>query len=198
MTSALLLSGGMDSVAIAYWKRPKYGITVDYGQKPASGEVRAAVAVCAALNIQHKVIRADISALGSGDLSGKSPSRIAPAREWWPYRNQFLLTVAGMKCQLLGATEIMIGTLGTDNFHADGTCGFVRSMNALFEQQEGTLRVTAPAIELDAVELVRSSGIPFRLLAWSHSCHVAETACGYCRGCKKHYETMKECFDRAY
>ena len=41
MTAALLLSGGMDSVAIAYWKRPRYGITINYGQEPAEGEIRA-------------------------------------------------------------------------------------------------------------------------------------------------------------
>ena len=198
MTSALLLSGGMDSIAIAYWKQPKYGLTVDYGQIPASAEIRASAAVCTALNIRHEVIHADISALGSGDLSGRRPASVAPARDWWPYRNQFLLTVVGMKCHLLGATEVMIGTLRTDDLHADGTKGFVQSMNALFELQEGALRIIAPAIDLSAAELVRSSGIPFHLLAWSHSCHVAETACGFCRGCRKHYETMMECFDRAY
>ena len=198
MTVALLLSGGMDSIAIAYWKRPRYGITINYGQEPAEGEIRAASAVCKTLDIEHLVIHADISALGSGDLAGLPPAGDAPATEWWPYRNQFLLTVAAMKCLSLGAPELIIGALRTDGFHADGTSEFIGRMNGLFLLQEGDLEVTAPAIELTALELVQKSQAPHSVLAWSHSCHVAADSCGYCRGCRKHFETMQACFAHAY
>jgi len=196
--TALLLSGGMDSTAIAYWKRPSVAITIDYGQKPAPGEIRAASAVCAALDIMHVVISADISALGSGDLVGEAPSDGAPASEWWPYRNQFLISLAAMKCHQLGQSELMIGALNTDGFHADGTLEFIERINALLSLQEGSLSVSAPAITLTAAELVRRSEIPEELLCWSHSCHVAETACGFCRGCRKHFETMEACFGHAF
>ena len=176
MTTALLLSGGMDSVAIAYWKHPRYGITINYGQKPAEGEIRAASAVCKTLDIEHVVINADISALGSGDLAGLPPAGDAPATEWWPYRNQFLLTIAGMKCLSLEAPELMIGALRTDGFHADGTVEFIGHMNELFQLQEGNLEVTAPAIELTAVELVQKSQVPRSVLAWSHSCWAITSA----------------------
>lgn len=198
MKRALLLSGGMDSVAISYWRRPDYGITVDYGQQPAAGEMRAAAAVCAALGIEHHLLSADISALGSGDLVGRAPHAGAPASEWWPYRNQFLLTLAAMRCHALGVGELLIGALKTDGFHADGTAKFIAGMNGLFALQEGTLQVVAPAIEMTAPELVRRSGIPQEILCWSHSCHVAEVACGFCRGCRKHYETMEACFGHAF
>lgn len=198
MSTALLLSGGMDSVAIAYWKRPQYGITIHYGQKPSRGEIRAAVAVSETLEMQHIVIDSDISALGSGDLAGAAPLNSAPGTEWWPYRNQFLLTIAAMKCLSLGVEELMIGALRTDGFHADGTGDFIQRMNDLFSIQEGDLQVTAPAIELSAVELVRASQVPHTILAWSHSCHIAASACGYCRGCRKHFDTMEACFSHAY
>ena len=32
----LLLSGGMDSISIAWWKRPDVAISVDYGQRAAA------------------------------------------------------------------------------------------------------------------------------------------------------------------
>ncbi len=198
MTAALLLSGGMDSIAIAYWKRPRCAITINYGQKPAEGEIRAARAVCKTLKIEHLAIHADISSLGSGDLAGLPPIDNAPANEWWPYRNQFLLTVAAMKCQLLELPELMIGALKTDGFHADGTSEFIKRMNRLFSLQEGELKVIAPAIELTAAELVQKSQVPHEVIAWSHSCHVAAYACGSCRGCHKHYETMKACFSHGY
>lgn len=198
MTVALLLSGGMDSVCIAYWTRPAYGITIDYGQKPGPGETRAASAVCDALAIEHIILEADISALGSGDLAGAEPVEGAPASEWWPYRNQFLMTLAAMKCHALGVTNLMIGALKTDGFHADGTAEFVARMNDLFALQEGELQITAPAIDMNAQELVETSQVPLGVLSWSHSCHVADIACGFCRGCRKHYDTMEACFGIAY
>ncbi len=196
--TALLLSGGMDSSAIAYWKKPSMAITIDYGQKPAPGEFRAASAICAALDIEHIKISADISSLGSGDLVGDTPAEGAPASEWWPYRNQFLISLAAMKCHHMGYSELMVGALQSDGFHADGTPEFIEQINALLSMQEGSLRVTAPAISLSATDLVRESGIPEQLLCWSHSCHVSEIACGFCRGCRKHFETMEACFGNAY
>ncbi|MDD9973320.1 MAG: 7-cyano-7-deazaguanine synthase [Candidatus Poribacteria bacterium] len=198
MKRALLLSGGMDSVSIAYWQHPDLAITIDYGQKPALGEIRAASAVCTQLNIIHYIIKADISQMGSGDLAGTSPAKHAPANEWWPYRNQFLLTVAAMHCYNQDATRLLIGALRTDGFHKDGTQDFIDRMNAIFALQEGDLIIEAPAIKLDAVELVRESGVPRDILSWSHSCHVAEYACGFCRGCRKHYETMETLDGIAY
>lgn len=191
MKTALLLSGGMDSVSIAYWKQPDLAITIDYGQKPAPGEIRAATSVCESLGIEHRVVRADIAKLGSGDLAGTEATEGAPASEWWPYRNQYLLTVAGMVCHAQSTKCLLIGALRTDGFHADGTEGFISAMNSVFSLQEGSLVLQAPAINLDAVELVHTSKIPFSLLSWAHSCHVAEHACGFCRGCRKHYETME-------
>ena len=37
---AILLSGGMDSIALAYWKKPAHSITIDYGQKAANAEMK--------------------------------------------------------------------------------------------------------------------------------------------------------------
>lgn len=198
MSTALLLSGGMDSVCIAFWKRPALCITIDYGQKPAAGELRAAASVCQALGLAHITISADISLLGSGDLAGVVPAADAPASEWWPYRNQFLTTLAAMKCHVVGATQLMVGALATDGFHADGTPAFVDQLNKLLAIQEGGLSVIAPAIHLTATELVAMSGVSPDILAWSHSCHVSEFACGFCRGCRKHYETMEACFGTPY
>lgn len=138
----------------------------------------------------HVVIQADLSALGSGDLAGSAALQIAPVREWWPYRNQMLVTLAGMRAISLGVQTLLIGCLRTDEAHADGTKAFVTALDGLLALQEGAMRLEAPAIELDAIELMAKSGVPLGLLAWAHSCHVGEYACGYCRGCRKHFDTM--------
>lgn len=189
MKTALLLSGGMDSVSIAWWKRPNVCITIDYGQKPAEAEIVAAGQVARLLNIPHEVICVDCSALGSGDMAGSAPSEVAPVSEWWPFRNQLLITLAGMAAVKSGVKRLLIGALGTDGVHADGRPDFVEHISKLLALQEGGITVEAPAIELDAVELVRTSEIDQATLAWAHSCHVGNYACGKCRGCVKHYNT---------
>src|SRR5947209_14019075 len=98
----------MDSIAIAFWHRPQIAITVDYGQRPARAEVRAAGAVCQDVGICHHVIRADLSSLGSGDMAGTAPLDVAPVSEWWPFRNQMLITVAAMKGVSLGVKRLLI------------------------------------------------------------------------------------------
>jgi 7-cyano-7-deazaguanine synthase len=192
LKSALLLSGGMDSVSLAYWLRPDYTVTIDYGQLPAKGEIQASSAVSAALGIPNIVIEVDLKRLGSGDMAGAPALDVAEKSEWWPFRNQMLITLAAMKMISLDVKKIAIGTLKTDDFHADGSLEFISIMNQSLMLQEGRMQVVAPAIKLSAAQLVRKSKIPLAILAWAHSCHVSNFACGLCRGCRKHYETQME------
>lgn len=189
--TALLLSGGMDSISIAWWKRPSVAIFVDYGQVPAKAEEAAGRAAAEAIGIRYEVVRADCSSLGSGDMAGKPAAAVAPVSEWWPFRNQLILTIAGAAALQLGETELMIGALRTDGQHVDGRAEFIDLISQLMSMQEGGLRVTAPAIALSADELVRQSGIPQSVLGWAHSCHKGNLACGQCRGCIKHYQTWE-------
>lgn len=115
----LLFSGGIDSSAIAHWKRPDVVATVDYGQHPARGEIAAAEAIADLLSIRHEVIRVDLSSLGSGSLVHLPSSKLAVAPEWWPYRNQMLITLAGMRFVPEGLSEVIIGSVASDA-HADG------------------------------------------------------------------------------
>jgi 7-cyano-7-deazaguanine synthase len=189
MTTAVLLSGGMDSIALTFWKQPSLALTIDYGQRPAAAEIDAAAHVCGVLGIPHEVIRVNCSSLGSGDLAGRPPSPLAPVREWWPFRNQLLITLAAMHLLDRGVRKLFFGSVTTDSSHIDGTPQFFQSMSDTLAVQEGGVTVSAPAVEMTSVELVRAACIPAAVLAWAHSCHVANLACGECRGCLKHYET---------
>lgn len=190
--SALLLSGGMDSTALGWSIRPDLAITIDYGQRSARGEIRAASAVCAALNIKQRLVQVDCRALGSGDMAGTTPHPVAPVSEWWPFRNQLLITLAAAVAVQEGLKKIAFGTVSSDRSHADGRLEFFESMGQLLSLQEGRLDVEVPAISETSVSLCRKVEIPFEILAWSHSCHVSDYACGTCRGCLKHRETMRE------
>lgn len=189
---AVLLSGGMDSIALAHWQRPEHTITIDYGQAAAPAELAASAQVSFELGMEHHEIRIDCSSLGSGDMAGLAPLDVAPAAEWWPFRNQLLVTFAGMRAVALGVNELMVGSVRSDRTHADGRPTFYAAIDDLMRGQEGDVRVTAPAIGMSTAELVRHSRVPPSILSWAHSCHTGPLACGSCRGCVKHLEVTLE------
>jgi 7-cyano-7-deazaguanine synthase len=195
MKTGLLLSGGMDSISLAWWRRPNLAITVDYGQLAAAAEISASSAICKMLSIEHHILHLDCRDLGSGDMAGTEATARAPASDWWPYRNQMLVTMAAMKSIGLGVTHLILGTVKSDASHRDGTPDFVSAISGLLSMQEGEMVVEAPAIHFSTLELVRMARVPSSVLAWAHSCHKADVACGACRGCNKYFEVMQELGD---
>lgn len=188
--TGIILSGGMDSASVLWWKRPDIAYTVDYGQKAASAEIDASKQLCAALEIPHYIINVDCSSLGSGDLVGKEDIVNSPASDWWPFRNQLLITLVAMKAISHGVNKLYIGTVKSDDIHLDGTIGFIKSISTLLEIQEGGIVIEAPAINLSATELILKSNIPNDYLFWSHSCHKSNVPCNNCRGCNKHNQVL--------
>jgi len=192
MTTGLLLSGGMDSIALAWWRRPDVAFTVDYGQLAAAAETEASAAICRALVIPHVVLRLDARSLGSGDMAGAPADTHAPASDWWPYRNQLLVTLTAMKAVSMGVQQLLLGTVASDGSHRDGTVDFIDSMSRVLAMQEGGMTLAAPGIGMRTADLVRVSGVPRSLLAWAHSCHKADVPCCNCRGCNKYFEVLQE------
>jgi 7-cyano-7-deazaguanine synthase len=192
MSTLLLFSGGIESTAIAYWKRPDFLLHIDYGHLPALGELRAARAIATRINLPLKAVRADCSTIGSGELAGCTPIACAPSPSWWPFRNQLLVTLGATVALDLGADIVLFGSVASDRLYADGTPQFLDTLRALIGLQEGNLCLEAPAINLTTSQLVQESHVPYSLLAWTHSCHVSNWACGQCRGCIHHYQVMQE------
>lgn len=182
----ILLSGGIDSCSIAWWKRPQLAIHISYGQKCQLAELRASSAIAKEMKLPLHLINIDCSTIGSGDLTGKRKLKISPVSEWWPFRNQLLITMALMKGLPYDISELMIGAVKTDKRHKDGSLKFFQLINALSVFQEGHVKITTPGIHLNSVDLVKQSGIPSSLLGWTHSCHKSDLPCGHCNGCLKH------------
>lgn len=192
---ALLFSGGLDSSALAWWLRPEVCVTIDYGQRAAKGEIAASSALCRQIGLQHRTIHANLSSLGSGSMAAKAAADGASAEEFWPYRNQMLVTLAAMKLMPEGVTEIILGSVSTDQ-HADGKAPFLKSLDRTLSLQEGHVRVTAPARRMSTRTLLRTSGFPYELIGLTFSCHVHEYACGQCNGCLKHRECVEMTYPR--
>lgn len=186
----ILLSGGMDSYALAYLERPDIAVTIDYGQRAAKAEIMASQRLSERLSIQHEIINVDLTAIGSGDMHGSMALECAPASDWWPYRNQMLITLAAMKLIQMDVGRLLIATVATDSIHRDGSIEFVRKVDELLSMQEAGMHVEAPAIHLPTDKLIQQSGIPYSILAWAHSCHTGNLACGQCRGCVKHRQIV--------
>jgi 7-cyano-7-deazaguanine synthase len=186
----LLLSGGLESSALAAWLRPPLVLTIDYGQLSARGEMWAASRVCRELGLEHHTLHADCAAVGSGLLAGRESDEQAPVPEWWPFRNQLLVTLAGAWAISRGGSEIVVGSVVGDGGHADGTAEFYEQFDRVMALQEGGLRVRVPAIKMSSAELIAESGVTNAVLGWTHSCHVGDVACGSCPGCAKRRDVL--------
>jgi 7-cyano-7-deazaguanine synthase len=197
MKTGLLLSGGMDSAAIAFWKRPDIAFTVDYGQVSAKGEIKASRIITNELQIAHEIISVDCKSLGFGQLVGKDQIELSPAPEWLAFRNQLLLTLTAIKAINLEVKILLFGSVKTDCFK-DGSSEFFDKINSVFEMQEGSIKVEVPAITFSTCELIKKSSIPSSLLAWAFSCHVAEFPCGNCNGCNKNISVWEELGHKTY
>lgn len=158
----------------------------------ADAEANAARQAAAAMGIAHEVLRINSSELGAGLLANEEPLPGAPTREWWPYRNQLLITVALMRAIKDACREILIGSVASDGQHADGRAEFVQLIDELAAMQEGKLRVRAPALHMTSADLVRISAVPRAILSWSHSCHRANYPCADCRGCYKRQAVLED------
>ncbi|WP_217606894.1 7-cyano-7-deazaguanine synthase [Chitinophaga sp. GbtcB8] len=116
---------------------------------------------------------------------------MAPSTEWWPYRNQLLVTLASMKGVSMGLKSLMVGTVKSDGFHKDGTETFYKRINSLMNYQEGEIIIECPAIHLSTIELIQMSSVPDEILLWAHSCHTSNRPCGHCRGCYKYIKIIE-------
>jgi 7-cyano-7-deazaguanine synthase len=184
----LLFSGGIDSTVLAWWLRPERLLFLDYGQVPAPGERRAAQAVASTLGLPLDIRGVDLRAFGHGTMAGSSSlNREAP--EFWPYRNQILVTLAAMAYAEQQPTSILLGSVAGDEIHPDGTVSFRSAMDSLLRVQSGT-RLETPAAGSSTEDLITRTAAPLSLLGWTFSCHTGEWACGTCRGCVKHEQVM--------
>lgn len=185
----LLFSGGIDSTCLAWSFRPDRLLFIDYGQLAAKGEKRAAEAIASALDLRLDSRAADLRGFGHGTMTGQ-PALSDLAPEFWPFRNQMLVTLAAMAYADLPVNSIMIGSVAGDEVHPDGTAAFRTSMKNLLRTQTSAM-LEAPAAEVRTEDLIRQFGVPASLLGWTFSCHTGEWACGTCRGCRKHDEIMR-------
>jgi 7-cyano-7-deazaguanine synthase len=193
MTQLLLLSGGLDSTCLGVLERPAAALVIDYGQIPAAAEFRAADYVANKYGIRLIKLVVDCSGIGQGLLADGLSAPGAPSPEWWPFRNQLLATLAASVAIKEGLGEVAVATVASDGErHVDGTAEFYFALAELIAMQEGGIRLCTPCIDRSTQELFASVDLPDDVLVMSHSCHVASLACGWCPGCLKRQEVLRD------
>lgn len=190
----ILLSGGIDSCSLTYLYREELSlaITIDYGQRAAISEISSSKKICEVLGIKHEVIQLKAKNLGSGEMAyTNSRSSLAAQPEWWPFRNQLIITLAAMRMIAFGSSNLLVGSVKNDKKFLDGTSRFFRALNKCLNVQEGSIQIETPAIKMTTRELIVESNVPDLLLLWTHSCHISNVPCGRCNGCAKYFKVLK-------
>jgi 7-cyano-7-deazaguanine synthase len=193
VSELLLLSGGLDSAALAALRRPDTCLTIDYGQVSARGEIAASTAICGELALIHRTITVAAHELGAGLLAGEDrPTDQRPSPEWWPFRNQMLATFGAAWAVMNEHDLVTIGSVATDGErHVDGRADFYDRLDALVAMQEGRVHIEAPAVHSTTIELIEAAQLSDSVLGWTHSCHTSAIACGQCPGCEKRLAVLE-------
>lgn len=205
--AVVLLSGGLDSVAAAYLvretARPVLALTADYGQKALKQELGAAYAVAMALEIPHRTIvlpflkEASGTALVDRHASVPEPSAAdlddvegAAARSaaavWVPNRNGVLIAMAATWAEANDLDYVVCGFNREEaQTFPDNSKEFIEATNrALSVSTRNGVRILAPTIDMDKIEIARAAQAAGAPLHRCWSCYLGDDVpCGRCESC---------------
>lgn len=207
-----IVSGGMDSVTLAYMLREQMPheelllISFDYGQRH-SKELAMAKAAADALDAEHLLI--ELPALGAQLTSALTDTSIdvpeghyaAPtmAATVVPNRNAIMLSIATGIAVARGAYRVVTGVHAGDHFiYPDCRPDFIESMNVAMKFANagfacGDFRIEAPFVTWSKAEIAAQGadlGVPFATGTWS--CYKGgDVHCGKCGTCVERIEALK-------
>ncbi len=207
--AVVLLSGGLDSVAALALVQERSEVvlclTVDYGQRAAQAEERAAAACATHYGLRHQTVELPFfAALGGSALTDPSRQLPRPGEEdleaggavvrdsadrvWVPNRNGVLVQVAAAFAEAHGAQLVVVGFNAEEAAtFPDNSQGFLAACDAAlrFSTRE-SVRMTAPTADWDKAEILRQAarrGAPLEHL-WP--CYDGgEMPCGTCESCAR-------------
>jgi 7-cyano-7-deazaguanine synthase len=202
-----LLSGGLDSTVAAALYRARRGplsaaLFVDYGQRAAGPELRAAQAVGQALGCPVQLttlpLLGQITRTALVDRTARlpqpEPSRLDADAErsadavWVPNRNGLLVNLAAAVAEAAGLRVVVVGFNAEEaGSFPDNSARFVERLKAcLADSTRGRVRVECPTLTMTKAELLaagRAVGAP---IDSSWSCYEGgERPCGRCESCRR-------------
>ncbi|MDX8412227.1 MAG: 7-cyano-7-deazaguanine synthase QueC [Mariprofundaceae bacterium] len=205
MTSAVvLLSGGLDSSTALAWALRRqhwrcHTLTIDYGQRHRI-ELEAAQRVSRFFAVQdHRIIRADLAAIGGSALTADIP---VPKNEsnskipvtYVPARNLILLSLAVALAEVIEARHVVIGANILDySGYPDCRPEFIRAMNEATRLgtkcgvENNPIHIETPIIRMrksDIIAMGLELGMDYSLTCSCYDPADNGMACGHCDSCR--------------
>lgn len=203
--TAIILSGGMDSVTMLheYRERIALAVTFDYGSNHNAREIECARRQCDLLGIEHIVIPLEFmgryfkSSLLSGadDIPDGHYADDNMKSTVVPFRNGIMLAVACGLAESRGLLHVMIANHGGDHaIYPDCRAGFIDAMSrAMTEGTYAGVDILAPYTGITKADIV-SRGAALNVdYAMTYSCYKGgETHCGRCGTCTERMDAFRE------
>ena len=201
--SAIILSGGMDSVTMLheYADRIALAISFDYGSNHNAREIPLARMHCERLGIRHITIplsfmpryfRSSLlegaAAIPEGHYTAENMASTVV-----PFRNGIMLSIACGIAESNGLGKVMIANHGGDHtVYPDCRPDFIRSMSAAMESGTDThVTILAPYTGITKTDIAlrgKRLGIDY---AETWSCYKGEAVhCGRCGTCVERKEAL--------
>ncbi|MDN5938945.1 MAG: 7-cyano-7-deazaguanine synthase QueC [Salinisphaera sp.] len=202
--AVVLLSGGLDSATCLAMARAEglvcHALTIAYGQRH-DAELRVAATVATTLGaVEHRVIRADLAALGGSALTDpstaipESPQPGVPPT-YVPARNTVLLAIGLGWAETLGAGELHIGANAVDySGYPDCRPAFMEAFQALADvatvaatEKGKRVQVRAPLLQLSKAQIIARGvdlGVDYSQTVTCYQADAQARACGRCDACR--------------
>lgn len=186
--TVVLLSGGIDSAALLWHMKEKghdlHALSFHYGQRH-SREIVAAMRLARIAGASHQTVSIPgFGSIASSDLTrqGNTPKGAASVV---PMRNTVLLSMAAAYAHSIGADGVAFGAhAGDAEIYADCRTSFVAALDRIIKDQGYSVRVMAPFLlrqKVDVLRLAIELGVP---LEETWSCYVGDKKpCGECGAC---------------
>jgi 7-cyano-7-deazaguanine synthase len=179
-THLILLSGGIESATLlSLWRAHQPDcLFIDYGQRAARQELRAATALCAASGTT--LTRLDMADLGEGFRRDQTQKRHVPL----PHRNLLIVAVALSWAAQSGQRHLGLALNREDlTAYPSAARGFLSAMQGVSDQLD-RVSLDTPLADYDKSRIIRLGmelGVDFSL---TYSCLLARDApCGHCPQC---------------
>lgn len=201
--SAIILSGGLDSVTLLYNRQKEIGlaITFDYGSNHAKKEIECAKWHCNKLDIEHIIIELpfihkhfDSSLLkGSNAVPTGSYNNNNMTSTVVPFRNGIMLSIAAGIAESKSLQNLLIANhFGDHAIYPDCTLKFIKSMSdAITNGTYRHININAPYTMLSKADIVKIGGKLNIDYSKTYSCYKGgDKHCGECATCIERKEAF--------